>query len=145
MNKVVDCFKDGICVVLHDCSIVNNSLEVLDDSFFAVKNVKTGIVHNLIKNGYIGCCMAFRRELLDYILPIPAYIYMHDQWIGMVGDFVGENHLIKEPLLYYRRHDENVSSMQHGNISEMLKKRIFMLKAYFELRKRCKACKEGEL
>ena len=145
VNKVLNSFKDDICVVLHDCSIVNNEMEILDNSFFTLKNVDTGILHNLIKNGYIGCCMAFKKELLDLILPIPSYIYMHDQWIGMVGDYIGKNHLIKEPLIYYRRHDENVSSMKHGKVFEMIKKRISMVKAYFELRKRFKIVREGNL
>lgn len=136
MDKVLSKFDENTCVVLHDCSIVDNDMNVLEPSFFKLKNTNIGIVHNLIKNGYIGCCMAFKKDLLKYILPIPDYIYMHDQWIGMVGDMIGKNILIHESLLYYRRHDENVSPMEHGNMFEMISKRWNMIKAYFELKKR---------
>lgn len=136
VQMVLSKFDEDTCVVLHDCSIVDNDMNVLEPSFFKLKNTDIGIVHNLIKNGYIGCCMAFRKDLLKYILPIPDYIYMHDQWIGMVGDLVGKNVLIHEPLLNYRRHDENVSPMEHGNMIEMISKRWNMIRAYFELKKR---------
>lgn len=136
VEKVVSKFEGNTCVVLHDCCIVDNEMHVLEDSFFQLKNTNVGIVHNLIKNGYIGCCMAFKKDLLKYVLPIPDYIYMHDQWIGMVGDVVGKNVLIHEPLLYYRRHDDNVSPIKHGTLFEMISKRWNMLRAYFELKKR---------
>ncbi len=136
VERVLSEFKEGVCVVMHDCSIVDNDMKVLENSFFELKNVDIGIIHNLIKNGYIGCCMAFRKELVKYISPIPSYIYMHDQWIGMVGDKLGKNVLIYDSLLYYRRHDDNVSSLQHGKLFEMISKRYNMVKAYFELKSR---------
>ena len=138
IDKVVSSFSEDCYVVLHDCSVVDNDMNILDSSFFNLKNTDTGIFHNLVKNGYIGCCMAFRRELLDLILPIPEYIYMHDQFIGMAGELMGKNKLIHERLIYYRRHGDNVSDMQHGSISTMVRKRWNMVKALLELKKRRK-------
>lgn len=138
VEKVLSCFDENVCVVLHDAKIINQDKEVISSSFFKMKNVKTGFIHNLIKNGYMGCCMAFRKELVPYIVPIPENIYMHDQWIGMVGEVVGKNVLIHEPYLLYRRHGDNVSDIQHGTVKEMIHKRIQILKAYFELKRRIK-------
>lgn len=42
-----------------------------------------GFWKNLIKNTYLGCCIAFRKEVLGYILPFPRNIAMHDIWIGL--------------------------------------------------------------
>ena len=138
VEGVLSAFKEDTMVVMHDATIVDNDYKVLMPSFFKMKNVNTGFIHNLIKNGYIGCCMAFRRELVKYIVPIPTKIYMHDQWIGMVGDECGENVLIQKSYLYYRRHGDNVSEIHHGTILEMLVKRIHALEAYFELKRRLK-------
>ncbi len=138
VEKVLSCFDENVCVVLHDAKIINQDQEVISSSFFKMKNVKTGFIHNLIKNGYMGCCMAFRKELVPYIVPIPENIYMHDQWIGMVGEALGKNVLIHEPYLLYRRHSDNVSDIQHGSTKEMIHKRIQILKAYFELKRRIK-------
>lgn len=138
VDHVLSSFDQGVSVVLHDAKIVNNDYQILSSSFFEMKNVKAGFIHNLIKNGYMGCCMAFRKDLLQYILPIPEYIYMHDQWIGLVGEQIGKNVLIDQPYLLYRRHGDNVSDIQHGTWKEMIYKRIQMLRAYFECKRRVK-------
>ena len=138
VEHVLSAFDQGASVVMHDARIVDNENHTICASFFEMKNVKTGIIHNLIKNGYMGCCMAFRKDLLQYVLPIPEYIYMHDQWIGMVGDKIGKNVLIDQPYLLYRRHGKNVSDIQHGTWKEMIYKRTQMLKAYFDLQRRIK-------
>lgn len=138
VEYVLSAFDQGASVVMHDARIVDNENHTICASFFEMKNVKTGFIHNLIKNGYMGCCMAFRKDLLQYILPIPEYIYMHDQWIGLVGEQIGKNVLIDQPYLLYRRHGDNVSDIQHGTWKEMIYKRIQMLRAYFECKRRVK-------
>ena len=138
VEHVLSAFDQGASVVMHDARIVDNENHTICASFFEMKNVKTGFIHNLIKNGYMGCCMAFRKDLLQYILPIPEYIYMHDQWIGLVGEQIGKNVLIDQPYLLYRRHGDNVSDIQHGTWKEMIYKRIQMLRAYFECKRRVK-------
>ena len=70
---------------------------------------KKGIVKNIIKNTYIGCCMALSASLKPYILPFPDDIPMHDQWIGLIGEKYGEVALIKEPYILYRRHGATVT------------------------------------
>ncbi len=136
VERVLSEFKEGVCVVMHDCSIVDNDMNVIASSFFEMRQVKTGLVHNWIRNSYIGCCMAFKRDIVKYIVPIPEKIYMHDQWIGMVGEKVGKNILIHESYLLYRRHGENVTGIHHGSLNTMMKKRMGAFMAYFDLRKR---------
>ncbi len=136
VERVLSEFKEGVCVVMHDCSIVDNDMNVIEPSFFEMRQVKTGLVHNWIRNSYIGCCMAFKRDIVKYIVPIPEKIYMHDQWIGMVGEKVGKNILIHESYLLYRRHGENVTGIHHGSLNTMMKKRMGAFMACFDLRKR---------
>ena len=132
-NDKVDCvlnsFSDGIYVVMHDCSIVDEELNVIEPSFFQHRRTKLGIVSNIIQNSYIGCCMAFRKELKEYILPFPDPLPMHDQYIGHVGEIKGKNKLIHKPLLYYRRHGKNVSSTSHSSLFQMIQWRFQIIKA----------------
>ena len=37
----------------------------------------------------MGCCMAFNRDLLKYVLPFPKSIAMHDLWIGLNAEVYG--------------------------------------------------------
>ena len=128
--------KNGCTLVCHDARVMDASLTAEKmPSFFAYRGSKPGFWHNLIKNRYMGCCMAFDRRLLAYALPIPEEIEMHDQWIGMINDLkYGHSMFIKEPLLLYRRHGGNVSDFSHGTLLEMIKKRFVLFCAFAKRR-----------
>lgn len=130
--------KNGCQLVLHDAMVMNEDLkETLMPSFFAYRGTKAGVLNNLWKNRYMGCCMSFDRKLLPLILPIPDEIEMHDQWIGIINDLSkGKTFVLNEKLLYYRRHGENVSDFNHGTLIQMLYKRFVFCKALFKSRRR---------
>lgn len=65
---------------------------------------KPGMLNNIIKNSFTGCCMALTRELLPHILPFPKGIPMHDQWIALQAQRHGRVILHTEPLILWRRH-----------------------------------------
>lgn len=119
-------------VVVHDAQVVDKNLKEILPSFFEFRNSGAGFWHNFYKNGYIGCCMAFKRELLPFIIPIPKNIEMHDQWIGMWGDLKGKNVFIPEKLLKYRRYENNVSGMEHHPLLKMVRNRIVLLTCYIK-------------
>lgn len=129
--------KNGCRLVNHDAKVMNKTLtETIMPSFFAYRGSKPGFFNNLLKNRYMGCCMAFDRELVPDILPIPDEIEMHDQWIGMINDMrAGNSAFISEKLLLYRRHDSNVSDFSHGTFLQMLRKRMVLIRALNRRRK----------
>lgn len=131
--------QSGCSAVLHNAVLVDEHGEPTGEpSLFALRDSRPGLIKNLLKNSYVGCCMAFRRELLPVILPIPEKMYMHDYWIGTVAEKCGGVGLIREPLIDYRRHGGNVTEMKHGSLRFMLKKRVDMLRCLAVLRKRLK-------
>jgi glycosyltransferase involved in cell wall biosynthesis len=97
-------------LVLSDCWITDENLNRQEETFFQRNQSRQGLVKNLLRNSYIGCCMAFHRSVLDKILPFPEKIPMHDQWIGLVAESNFRVRFIAEPLIYYRRHAYSVSS-----------------------------------
>ena len=144
MKKVRRAFeKTGVSVVLHNAKIIDKEgRETGEDTLFALRGSRSGILKNLWKNSYIGCCMAFRKELLPVILPIPEEMYMHDYWIGTAGECMGGTGLLQEPLIGYRRHGGNVTDLQHGSLMFMLRKRLGMLKCLGILKKRIRRKKK---
>lgn len=129
LSKCRQCFeKPDVMVVLHDAAVYDAELEnIIIPSFFSYKNVKTGIFTNIMRNSYMGCCMAFRKELLSIAVPFPKSIPMHDQWIGILGEMKGRTVLINEPLIKYRRHGNNMTEMKHAGIWQMLSWRISLV------------------
>ncbi|MEG1821613.1 MAG: glycosyltransferase family 2 protein [Clostridiales bacterium] len=124
-----------IQVVLHDAEIVDSLKNTLHPSFFQWRGSKQGYWHNLLKNSYIGCCMAFRSEWKEVILPFPQEIPMHDQWIGLLAEKKKTVAFLNEPLIKYRRHGNNATAETHSSMGKMLKWRITMIK---EVGKRAK-------
>lgn len=102
--------KPDVTLVASDAQIIDGSGTVVADSFFSQRGRFTaGILHNLVKNKYHGCTLAFRRFMLDHFLPIPKDVPMHDVWIGLINDIYGKTDYIDQPLIAYRRHGKNVS------------------------------------
>ena len=98
------------CVV-SDCMVVDGDGEVLCESFYEANCTRKGKFYNLwITNGYLGCCMAFRRCVLESALPFPSGTPMHDIWIGNVAAFRHSVCFVPDRLMQYRRHGGNASS-----------------------------------
>lgn len=116
-------------LVMHDAVVTDADGNTLLPSFFATRDTRTGLVKNLWKNSYIGCCMAFSRRLYPYILPFEYGIPMHDQWIGLQAERHGKVVLIKRPLMAYRRHGDNATGDTHGSLLTMLRQRLGMIGA----------------
>lgn len=131
MECVLQTFvKTGCSVVVHDATVVaGDGSTVLRDSFYTFKNSGAGVLKNIWRNTYVGCCMAFRQELLEDVLPIPDTIEMHDQWIGVINDRLkGGTCFLPDKLLFYRRHGENSSQMTHYGIKKMLHNRLTFIR-----------------
>jgi glycosyltransferase involved in cell wall biosynthesis len=97
-------------LVISDCIMVDHSLRVQSNSFFTRNRSGKGLIRNILKNSYMGCCMAFNRKLLNRALPFPKDIPIHDFWIGLIGEMYFNVQFIPDMLVYHRRHSSNASS-----------------------------------
>ena len=109
-------------LVLHDALIVNETQSVIADSLFKTNSTRIGFSANLLRNGYVGCCMAFKRTILEKALPIPLNIGMHDWWIGLVAEKYFRVKHVSSPLILYRRHNNNASNTSLKSNTSYFKK-----------------------
>lgn len=117
-------------VVVSDAQLIDAGGCATAPSFMATRGGFRGdILSTLIRNRYLGCAMAMRRELLIAALPIPRSVPMHDMWIGSLGSILGRVRYISAPLMQYRRHDGNVSPSQRQGWLRMLRWRMALLSA----------------
>jgi len=124
-GKVTECINQLSLnqMVVTDCVVTDSHLNILCDSLFFKIKSRSGFFYNLYKNKYVGCCMAFRKELLFYALPIPSGIAMHDIWLGSMAELTGKVFFLPKQLLLYRRHLGNVTGFKSQN--SPLKKFLF--------------------
>lgn len=127
---------DEYDLVLSDCSLINETGAVISGSFFRLNRSKKGFINNLIKNSYIGCCMAFNGKILKRALPFPKNIPMHDAWIGLIGELFGRTVFCDKKLIKYRRHDNNLSPTSGKSPYPMLKKISFRINLFLNLFRR---------
>lgn len=119
VQAVMNEFANGTDLVLHNAIIADGELHETGETAFGINKTKKGLLRNIIKNSYQGCCMAFRSEMRKYILPFPPKIPMHDQWIGLMAERHGKVGLISTPLILYRRHGGNVTGNGSGFITKL--------------------------
>jgi glycosyltransferase involved in cell wall biosynthesis len=118
----------GAVLALSDASVIDGEGRQIEASFMARRGGFRGsLAATLWKNRYLGCAMAFRRELLTDILPIPAAVPMHDMWIGALASLRGRVAYVDRPLMQYRRHGGNVSPERRAGLPQMLAWRAQLL------------------
>ncbi len=128
VERVMAAISAGADLVLHDAAVTDKDLHITEPSFFAAHGSKPGYWQNVIRNSYMGCCMAFRASLLPYLIPIPENVPMHDQYIGLQAEKYGKVTFIKEPLILYRVHGGNVTG-RATRLSEKIRWRLEILSA----------------
>ena len=123
VKSCVEGLRNAYCVV-HDCKVVDTDLNVVKESFFTERKSGGGFWKNLYKNSYLGCCMAFRREMLEYALPYPHPLPVFQEgWIASLSAIKGIVVFLPIKGILYRRHDSNASSTS-GKSDFSLKKKI---------------------
>ena len=111
-------------LVISSVRTVDAHLNDVQDTPLNKGHYKRGVARNLIKNTYMGCCMAFRRELKEVVIPFPKNIPMHDSWIGMLAELNEINiSYIPEKLMLYRRHSNSVIVNNKTNLLKKMNER----------------------
>lgn len=124
-GKVERCLEvlERADLVVHDGIITDKDLQPQNKTLFSELNVKGGFWNNFFRNRFTGCCMAFRREILGYVLPLPVNVdYYHDSWLGLLVSLKGRVECISEPLIRFRRHDSATSSAGSGSRFGLMRK-----------------------
>lgn len=109
-------------LVCSDCFVTDQNLKIREKSFVELNHSGKGFFRNMIKNSYLGCCIAFRREVLTKALPFPKNIPMHDWWLGLIAETFYTSSFISTPFLFYRRHGDNASPTSTRSTSSLLTK-----------------------
>lgn len=114
--------------VVNNCLITDGNLQETQGSYFELNHSGKGLFKNLYRSSYLGCCLAFRKELLKTILPIPSSLLLyHDWWIGFFLELSCKVKFIDSPSMYFRRHDHNVTMTTKNSILPFNKKIYYRL------------------
>jgi glycosyltransferase involved in cell wall biosynthesis len=139
--SVMTCFLKDFDFVVSDAKIVNENLESLGSTYFELRGGgKNGFWNNLLKARYLGCCMAFRKKILQKALPFPDDVVHcpHDLWLSLLAEFYYKTYVVRDSLILYRRHGENVSTGGAKSANSGFFKAQFRLYSFFKVLSRIK-------
>jgi glycosyltransferase involved in cell wall biosynthesis len=130
VQKYLKIFREESNVV----SIMSN-MEIIDENGLITNSrfldLKSGysnrvwrIVKNFTKSTYYGCSIAFRKELVTKVLPLPFHF---DTWIGLVSDIYGRCYHLDEVTMQYRRHSNNFSTLKTSKLHMIMRWRLNLL------------------
>jgi glycosyltransferase involved in cell wall biosynthesis len=116
----------------HEAVAVLSNSEIFVDGkrtgklfFVPGRSPRFNVAAQLYKNDFIGCCMCFRRSILETAMPFPENISMHDWWLGVNAIVSGKVIFDDSPAILYRRHESNVSPSTRRAFSKVVWSRVF--------------------
>ena len=134
VEKVTAEITAGADLVLHDASVTDAALKITNPSYFSVIGSNLSFSGNLIRNTFVGCCMAFSRQVMLDALPFPEGLPMHDWWIALVALKKRRKAvLLREPLILWRRHGGNVTGGK-TSLSQKIRWRIKLILSLARIR-----------
>lgn len=131
IKSVVQEFADpNVSVVIHDASLTDSSLSVVEESTFRLRGgARNTFWGNFIRLSFIGCCMAFRSTYKEVVCPIPTIYRSHDWWTGcLLTCGSTKMKVIHRPLILHRIHGDNATPVKRPSIGYQLQVRWIILK-----------------
>ncbi len=120
-NKVSVCMQALAThdFVISDAEVVDASLHTINPSYWQMRRSSKNFFVNLMRFSHVGCCFAFRRNVLDVALPLPSdhRLCTHDNWLGLVGMAFFSCAFVSEPLISFRRHSGNTSGATEKSVT----------------------------
>lgn len=75
-----------------------------------------------------GCAMAFRKRLLEVVLPFPRYMReSHDQYLALAANVLGSVCYLENDTIWHRLHSSNLTPQRVRSPSRILKARLAFL------------------
>lgn len=122
--------QNGYDVVTCNCAVTDASLNIIQERYYITHSpINKSALGNLLKDLWLGCCMAFTRQVLTKTLPFPKHLIAHDLWIALYGQLYFKCGYYPYVRQLYRRHENNVSfanGQSQNNIWFKIKYRLYI-------------------
>jgi len=115
IEKHINNFDDDTMLVFSNASVTREDIKQYISPLWENMKFQASFKNIVYLGGSVaGCCMSFRKELLDGAYPFPDQVY-HDDWLITLAALKGKINFIDEELMYYRQHGSNVVGIVRGN------------------------------
>jgi len=137
VERMVQAMRSSVAVQCN-CNVIDDSGNELQAELFPSQPFSANLLYNIKAMPFLGCCMAFRREVLDWVMPFPQTLLAHDFWIGAICAYRKKMVYLPEILHHYRKHIQNVSPASGKSENSLLVKVSYRWTLLLQLIKRLK-------
>ena len=123
LNSIQDKYICGANAIL-----VNSNNEVLNTSIYQIMGFNRLPVEKedfafsiFFQNYFQGAAMLVKTKFLKNNIPFPEGVKFHDWWLALCACFENGVVYVKEPVLRYRQHSNNVTMNEKEGIKKSLK------------------------
>jgi len=125
IEKMKQTIKNNKCsAVVCNAQIINTGGAIIGRPYFETRKSGPGLWRNFYKNGYHGCCMAIKRNILENAIPFPIPTVPHDFFLGLVADAENGVVFLDEVFVLHRRHESNTSSANPRGFIQIVTSRL---------------------
>jgi glycosyltransferase involved in cell wall biosynthesis len=128
-------------LVICNFSVIDGNDHIIIPKGYRSNPISKYFLKNILHPRVMGCCIAFKKDVLNWILPFPEKLVLHDEWIGIIARKKGMTFYLNETLLLYRRHNNNVSPSREKNKNSLFYKFQYRMVLLMQIRKRLKQIK----
>ena len=133
--------SENVCLLVSNFDILNTDKK-LETKHLGLLEAKDSnrYLNNIIgiflgKRDYYGCVMAFHRNILDLILPIPLIVKSHDLWIAMACNLIKSSVHMEEKTLIRRLHSNNLTNTHRHLLPKLWSRVIYTIYVLFLLQR----------
>lgn len=107
-------------LVTCNCALTDSSLNITKAEHYTTESpIDRSVWGNFVKDLWLGCCMAFKRSILEEVLPIPQHIATHDLWLALYSQLHFRCGYYPKVLQLYRRHERTASFTGRKNTNSL--------------------------
>jgi hypothetical protein len=110
-------------LVISNFNIIDSSDNIIKKNYNNKKPFISNYMLSALSPHYTGCSMAFRRNILNYVLPFPSDMSCgHDNWIGLCVAKYGKIFYLDVALINHRLHINNSSYLGRKSKNNFIKR-----------------------
>ena len=116
LEKLIDGMQsidDGVtpALVFSDLTVINKNDEVISPSYWDMEKIRPerlNISRLLYGNVVTGCTMIINYAMAEEFFSLDTDKFLHDQWLALIAYTFGKVKFLRERLVLYRQHENNV-------------------------------------
>lgn len=112
----------------------DNNLTIIESrkNYQSTKISRLSFANLLAQNPAYGCTMMLNGKLAELASAIPLEAENHDYWAALTASALGKIFYLKKKTIYYRQHDNNISTNYDSSSAVKRFKRIVLQRKNFE-------------